>query len=102
MGKRPASRDDDDEVDREAECRGTLRALNAQFASWVSKRAVESPIVSWAEVSGLLKARRAQGAFAARETTFGRDDGQGTIDRDGVVAWGVLGRLTRERPRVRW
>jgi len=49
MGKRPASRDDADDVDREAECRGTLRALNAQFAAWVATRAVESPIVSWAE-----------------------------------------------------
>jgi|TARA_B100000683_G_scaffold256377_2_gene276829 hypothetical protein len=76
MGKRPASRDDDDEVDREAECRGTLRALNAQFASWVSKRAVESPIVSWAEgCRDYLKHLDALKVRSRRETTFGRDDG---------------------------
>ena len=32
---------------REAECRGTLEALNAQFASWVARRAVEHPLTSW-------------------------------------------------------
>jgi len=77
MGKRPASRDDDDEVDREAECRGTLRALNAQFASWVSTRAVESPIVSWAEgCRDYLKHLDALKVRSRRETTFGGDDGR--------------------------
>ena len=51
MGKRTSRSDDDDDDDtaknREAECRGTLRALNAQFAAWVARRATESPIVSW-------------------------------------------------------
>ena len=52
MGKRPSRSDDDDgDADdakkREAECRGTLKALNAQFAAWVARRATESPIVSW-------------------------------------------------------
>jgi hypothetical protein len=50
MGKRTSRSDDDDDdtaKDREAECRGTLRALNAQFAAWVARRATESPIVSW-------------------------------------------------------
>ena len=51
MGKRTSRSDDDDAddtaKDREAECRGTLRALNAQFAAWVARRATESPIVSW-------------------------------------------------------
>lgn len=49
MGKRTSRSDDDDDTakDREAECRGTLRALNAQFAAWVARRATESPIVSW-------------------------------------------------------
>lgn len=48
MGKRTSRSDDDDAAkDREAECRGTLRALNAQFAAWVARRAIESPIVSW-------------------------------------------------------
>ena len=34
-------------VEREAKCRGTLEALNAQFAAWIARRAIESPIVSW-------------------------------------------------------
>ena len=67
------------------------------------ERAVESPIVSWAEgCRDYLKHLDALKVRSRRETTFGRDDGEGNDDRDGVVAWGVLGRLTRERPRVRW
>ena len=34
---------------RQAQCRGTMKALNAQFAQWVAERAVASPFVSWAK-----------------------------------------------------
>ena len=42
MGKRTArdDGDDDDAEARQAQCRGTMKALNAQFAQWVAERAV--------------------------------------------------------------
>lgn len=84
MGKRPASRDDDDaaDVDREAECRGTLRALNAQFAAWVATRAVESPIVSWAE--GCRDYLKHLDALKVRATTVDRRVTRETMRRDAL------------------
>ena len=83
MGAKRAAVEDDDgpgtvkrherNPEREAECRGTLRALNEQFASWISRRAIEHPIASWGTGCedylrhlDRIRVRGRRGAVAAR------------------------------------
>jgi len=99
MGAKRAAAGDDDapampkrherNAEREAECRGTLRALNEQFASWISRRAIEHPIASWGTgcedyLRHLDRIRVRMGAMRSRRARAARG-GVGLTDERGLA-----------------
>ena len=79
----------DRRVEREAKCRGTLEALNAQFAAWIARRAIESPIVSWRRGCedylkhlDRVKVRARCTRCFARARCFARDDATSRRERE--------------------